>query len=331
VPGIVLTDRIDLISNVTDALDAGGLRYEALPDGLSADEVADKAADADVLILALLAFPRSAIERLRHVGLLIRLGIGVDLIDVDAATERGIWVANVPDYCVDEVADQAVLVMLAGVRQTRRFQEQLGRHWAKLDFPAVHRLRGRTLGIIGLGRIGSAVAHRALAFGLEVIATDPYIAASRFAEVGARRVDLAELISVSDIISIHTPLTAETHHLLDGAAFRSMRDGVVIVNVSRGPLVDLQALDDALERGKVEAAGLDVVEGEPSPDMTQPIFGRSNVFVSPHIAWYSLDARRELGQKAVDEAVRYMRGERPLNLVNPIARSAATPGALLVP
>jgi phosphoglycerate dehydrogenase-like enzyme len=155
-----------------------------------------------------------------------------------------------------------------------------------------------------------------------VIASDEFVPADRFASAGAERVSLDELFERSDIISLHVPLSAETQHLLSTAAFAKMKDGVVIVNASRGGLVDLAALDAAIESGKVRSAGLDVLEGEPTPDLAAPLLQRPNVLVTPHVAWYSQDARRELGIKAAQEALRYVRGERPRNLINPDARSA---------
>lgn len=324
---IVLTDHLDLIATAVDALDASGTPYRTMPDGLTGEEVAERVGDADVLIIGILPFPRAAIEKLSRVGLMIRCGIGVDVIDVTAATEHGVWVANIPDYCVAEVADHALLCILAAARQVRHFQGELGRgRWATLDYVPVHRLEGRTLGLIGLGRIGAAVATRAAGFGLRVIASDPLVPDARFAEAGARRVDLPELLASSDIISIHTPLTTDTRHLIGTEAIERMKHGVVIVNVSRGPIVDLNALDAALQSGRVGAVGLDVVEGEPSPDFAHPIFDRPNAFITPHVAWYSLDARREMGEKAAGEALRYLRGEPPVNAINPSARRLATPG-----
>lgn len=321
---VVATDAGDLLRPAIETMHAAGEEIEVYPDGLTGEQAAERAADAEVLLIGLLHMRRPAIEKLRNVGLMIRCGIGVDVIDVDVATERGIWVANVPDYCVEEVADQAMLLLLGAARQLRHFEQSWreGR-WAALDYPPVRRISGQTLGIVGLGRIGTQVARRASGFGLNVIAVDPYIPAERFSAVGAERVELPELLERADIVSLHVPLNAETRQILDAEAFARMKDGVVVVNVSRGGLLDLAALDAALESGKVGAAGLDVLEGEPQPDLAAPLLQRRNVLVTPHVAWYSQDARRELGVKAAEEALRYIRGERPRNLINPDARSVA--------
>jgi D-3-phosphoglycerate dehydrogenase len=321
---VVATDAGDLLRPAIETMHAAGEEIDVFPDGLTAEEAAERAADAQVLLIGLLHMRRPAIEKLRSVGLMIRCGIGVDVIDVDFATERGIWVANVPDYCVEEVADQAMLLMLGAVRQYRHFEQSWreGR-WAALEYPPVRRLSGQTLGIVGLGRIGTQVAQRAKGFGLHVLASDPYLPAERFPAAGAEGVELPELLARSDIVSLHLPLTAATRHILGADQFGQMKDGVVVVNVSRGGLVDLAALDAALESGKVRAVGLDVLEGEPTPDLAAPLLQRRNVLVTPHVAWYSQDARRELGVKAAEEALRYIRGERPRNLINPDARETA--------
>jgi len=327
VANVVATDSGDLLRPGIETITAAGEQIEVLPDGLLGPDAADRVGDAKVLLVGLMHWRRPAIEKLPDsVGLMIRCGIGVDVIDVDVATERGIWVANVPDYCVEEVADHTMLLLLAAARQVRHFEaswQQEGR-WASLDYQPVGRLAGQTLGLIGLGRIGTAVARRAGGFGLKVIAVDPGVPDERFAAVGAERVTLDELFARSDIVSVHTPLTPVTRHILGAESFARMKDGVVIVNASRGGLLDLAALDAALASGRVRAAGLDVLEGEPTPDLAAPLLHRRNVIVTPHVAWYSQDARRELGIKAAQEALRYIRGERPRNLINPSAR--ATPG-----
>ena len=323
---VVIADSADLIGSALDTLREAGATFRILDEGLGDAELATQAGDADVVLTVVRAIRRPVLERLQRVGLVVRCGIGVDLIDIDAASDLGIWVANVPDYCVEEVADQALMLLLSAARQARHFE--LSWHegrWASLDYPAVRRLRGLTLGIVGLGRIGTQVARRAPAFGLKVIATDPYIPDERFSAVGARRVEMAELLASSDIISLHLPLNGETRHILDAGAFEAMKPGVVIVNVSRGGLIDTTALEAAVDGGQVAAVGIDVIEGEPAPDFSQPLVGRRNVFMTPHVAWYSQDSRHELGILAAQEALRYLRGESPRSPLNLAARERATP------
>jgi D-3-phosphoglycerate dehydrogenase len=171
-----------------------------------------------------------------------------------------------------------------------------------------------------MGRIGARVAARARAFGWRVVGQDAHLPPEVIRERGAEPVTLDELFRRADAVTLHCPLTPETHHLVDAARLASMKDGVIIVNTSRGALIDIMALDAAVVSGKVAAAGLDVLEDEPRPDMSQPILTRPNVTVTSHTAWYSVDARRELALLCADEALRVIEGGRPRNAVNPEAR-----------
>ena len=317
---VVITDSVAKLDAAVSTLEAAGVKCEILPDGLTPDDIAARVADADVLIVTFVAFSAEAIGALRRVGLIVRCGVGVDLIDVEAATERGIWVANVPDYGVKEVADHTMLLLLAAARHLNHFQRRwLETGWAAVDFPAVNRLEGRRLGIIGLGRIGSQVALRAAAFGMEVVAFSPHMTDARLQAFGARGVPLDELLHTSDVISLHAPLTPDTAYLLDEKAFARMRRGVIIVNTARGGLIDLNALQAAIHRGIVSAVALDVLEREPFPEPL-PLLSLPNVTITPHIAWYSEDAVRDLGVLAAEEALRYLRGEPLRSVVNPAAR-----------
>lgn len=302
-------------------LEAAGASYECLPEGLSPDEVATRSADAEVLIVTFVPLHKPALRLLRRVGLIVRCGVGVDLIDVAAATELGIQVANVPDYAVQEVADHTLLLVLAAARQLNHFARSWrDKGWTSVEYPTIRRLKGRRLGIVGLGRIGSQVAIRARALGMDVVAYGPRLNASRLTELGVTGVPLDELFRTSDVISLHAPLTSDTRHLLNARAFGLMRPGVIIVNTARGGLIDLQALQSAVDRGVVGAAALDVLEGEPSPDLSLPLLRRPNVSITPHVAWYSQDAVRELGVLAAEEALRFLRGETLRAVLNPQAR-----------
>src|SRR6266852_1615390 len=319
---VVITDSAVMLEAAVATLDAAGANYEVLPDGLEPEEVVTKSADAEVLIVTFVRFPAAAINRLRTVRCIVRCGVGVDIIDVDAATARGIWVVNVPDYATHEVADHTMLLLLAAARQVNHFQRSWPeRGWGSTEFPAIHRLKGRRLGIIGLGRIGSEVALRARAFGMEVVASSPHMKEAQLKELRIKGLPLDELLSTSDVISLHTPLTSKTNHILDEPAFAMMRRGVVIVNTARGDLIDLVALQSAIDRGVVAAVALDVLEREPFPDLSMPFLHRANVMITPHVAWYSHDAVRALGVLAAEDALRYLRGETPRGVLNPEAHS----------
>jgi D-3-phosphoglycerate dehydrogenase len=318
---VVITDSAALLQAAIATLDAAGASYECLPDGLTPEEVATRSADSDVLIVTFVPLRKPAMRLLRRVGLIVRCGVGVDGIDVQAATEQGILVANVPDYAVQEVADHTLLLLLAAARHLNHFQRTWPeKDWASVEYPAIRRLQGQRLGIVGLGRIGSQVALRARAFGMAVVASGPHLDAARLSELGVIGLPLDELFRTSDVISLHAPLTSETKHLLDERAFAQMRRGVIIVNTARGGLIDLKALQSAIDQGIVGAVALDVLEGEPFPDRSLPFLRRSNVFVTPHVAWYSQDAVRELGVLAAEEALRFLRGEPLRAALNPEAR-----------
>jgi phosphoglycerate dehydrogenase-like enzyme len=310
-----------MLESARSTLDAAGASYECLPEGLTSEEIATRSADAEVMIVTFIWLQKPAIRLLRRVGLIVRCGVGVDRIDVEAATEQGIMVANIPDYAVHEVADHTLLLLLAAARRLNHFQRSWPeKGWTSVEFPQMYRLKGRRLGIIGLGRIGSQVAVRARAFGMEVVAHSRRLDAARLNELGVSGISLGELLRTSDLISLHTPLTEQTGHLLDERAFAQMRPGVIIVNTARGGLIDLNALQSAIDRGIVGAVALDVLEREPFPDLSLPFIRDVNVSITPHVAWYSQDAVRELGVLAAEEALRFLRGEKPRAVLNPQAR-----------
>jgi D-3-phosphoglycerate dehydrogenase len=320
----VVTDSLDLLAPGIERLRQRSVEVVTLPAGTSPADAADAAAAAPVVLVGVTSLRAPEIERLRETRLIIRAGIGYDVIDVTAATQRGIWVANVPDYCADEVADHTMLLLLAATRRLDALEGdwRRARRWLVYEtLPPVHRPAGRTLGVVGMGRIGARVASRAGAFGWQVVGCDPVLSPEQIREAGVAPVSLDELFAQSDAITLHCPLNADTHHLVDAARLASTRPGVVIVNTSRGGLIDLDALDAALESGHVAAAGLDVLEDEPAPDLDRPLLKRPNVLVTSHVAWYSIEARRDLALLCADEALRVLDGDRPRNAVNPEARS----------
>ena len=321
---VAVTDSAELLQPGIELLRERGVDVEVAAAGTSASDAAAIAADYPAAIIGLLSFRAAEIASLRQTGLLVRAGIGYDVIDVDAATTAGIWVANVPDYCVDEVADQAMLLLMAAWRRLPELEAvwHAGSWVNPALVPPVNRALGRRLGIVGFGRIGRAVARRARGFGFEVVVHDPFVTDDILRAAEVEPAGLDDLFATSDAVSLHCPLTVETRHLVNAERLGQVRPGLVLVNTSRGGLVDLAALDDALEHGQVAAAGLDVLEDEPAPDLTRSLFQRPNVLLTPHLAWYSLEARRDLALQAAEEAYRFISGERPKNLVNPAARQA---------
>src|SRR6266568_5847386 len=274
------------------------------------------ARDADALLATYAKITAEMIRQMTRCRIISRFGIGVDNVDVPAATERGIVVTKVPDYCIDEVSDHTMALLLSAVRKIPFANSMV--HAGKWEMPAVvpiHRLRGTVLGLVGFGRIPQLVAPKAKSFGLRVVAFDPYVPQTVLDQAGVERVEFDQLVRVSDYISIHTPLLPETHHLFNAEVFRKMKPGAVIVNTSRGPVVDEAALAKALDAGQLAGAALDVLEKEPPTG--SPLFGRDNVILTPHTSFYSVEALEELQTKAAEEVVRVLSGQPARNPVNP--------------
>jgi D-3-phosphoglycerate dehydrogenase len=249
--------------------------------------------------------------------IITRYGVGVDNIHIATATEQGIVVCNVPDYCMDEVSNEAMALLLCGARRTLIYDRAVrsGTWDVKTGMPFA-RLRGQTLGIVGFGRIGRALAPKALSFGLRVIACDPYINQSEMLEHNVIPADLDSLLRESDYISLHTPLTPETRHLINDAALRKMKPTAWLVNTARGPIVDTTALVVALREGRLAGAGLDVLPQEP-PDKHDPLYDLPNVVLTPHSAFYSEGSLQELLTKSATRIAEALRGETPSFIVNP--------------
>ncbi len=253
----------------------------------------------------------AAIASPTRLAIVQRIGVGLDNIAVEAATARGAWVANVPDYCVEEVSDHAVAMIMGWLRGVVPFDREVkaGR-WN----PAAAQLRraaNLTAGILGYGRIGRASARKLAGIGLTIVAND-IVGPGEHGP--AQLVEMDELLARSDVILVHLPLTPDTEHLVDAAFLARMRPGSLLVNVSRGPVVDCEALIEALEEGPLSAAALDVVEGEPDPPAA--LVARADVVATPHVAFSSDASLAELRQRSAEEVVRVLAGEPPLNPCN---------------
>ncbi len=262
-------------------------------------------------------------DRYPEIKAICRTGIGIDNIVVPDATERGIAVCHTPDGPTLSTAETAIALILATVkhikRVSREFAEQPGRDYLS-GYQGIE-VFGRTLGLIGLGRIGSRVARLAAALGMRVVAYDPYIEDERAVELGIERADRIEaVLAESDVVSVHAPLTEETRRLMNGNRFAQMKQGAFFVNVSRGGLVDEKALCDALDRGSLAGAGLDVFDPEPPP-ADNPLLQRDDVIVTPHIAGVTVESRERMWRMAVSMALQVWNGEEPDHVVNPDALS----------
>lgn len=285
----------------------------------SREAILEVAREAQGLMVTFAQIDRSIIEELSECRVIGRFGIGVDNIDIDAATSAGIQVCYVPDYCLDEVSDHAMALLLSLARKVTYGNSlvQSGRWEGKAVAP-LWRLRGRTLGLVGLGKISQALVPKALAMGFKIIAHDPYIDSGVAASLGVELVEFAALLEQSDCVSIHAPLTAETENLFDRNAFEKMRPGALLINTARGPLVNEQALAEALDDGRIAGAALDVLPSEPPPSDC-PLLNRDNVILTPHTAYYSEDALLDLQTKAASDVASVLCGRTPKYPFNRIA------------
>jgi D-3-phosphoglycerate dehydrogenase len=287
------------------------------------DEAIAACRDAHAILTASAPFPRRVIAELREALVISRYGIGVDTVDVPAATEHGIIVANVPDFCFDQVADTAMSLILSVPRKVTYMSTLIrqGVYNRELARP-IHDFRGATLGLVAFGNIARNVVGKAVPFGFKIIAYDPYVKPEDVRQFPVRMVDFDTLLKESDIISVHTPLTSETRHLFDEAAFRRMKPSAYFINVGRGPVHDQKALYRALKEGWIAGAGLDVLEREP-PDPADPILTLDNVVFTPHSASYTEEAYHELRVKTAENAAAVLRGAFPKYVYNPEVKANA--------
>jgi D-3-phosphoglycerate dehydrogenase len=237
----------------------------------------------------------SGLQKLKAV---VRYGVGYDNVDVDACTKAGVRVANVSGYANHAVSDHSLALMFSCTRAMWNAKTQLAQKFAAPPVQDIFELHDKTLGIIGLGRIGSELSRKALNLFREVIATDPYKTESYFKQLSVRKVELNELLEISDVISIHCNLTSETRHLIDSKAFSFMKKRPVVINTSRGEVISEKSLLEALNTGKIHSAGLDVYEDEPVSDKQSDLINHPRIICTGHYAWYSDNSIRELQRRA---------------------------------
>ena len=278
----------------------------------SADDVLAVARDADAILVTYAKLPGDLLRQLRRCKAIGRFGLGVDNIDVAAAAELGITVTYVPDYCMQEVSDHAMALLLALARKVPQSNAlvQAGR-WEMPAVVPIHRLAGRVLGLVGFGNIPRELAPKAKAFGLRVVAHDPYVSQQVLDAAGVERVSFDQLLEISDFVSIHAPLLSATRGLFNAEVFRKMKKGARLINTARGPLVDEDALVAALDSGQLAGAALDVVVVEPLPKDSK-LIGHDNVILTQHTAFYSVEALNELQTKCAADVARVLSGEPPV-------------------
>jgi phosphoglycerate dehydrogenase-like enzyme len=295
-----------------------GVADVVVADARHEDDLVPHLAEADAIILFhdIGRMGDSTFAKAPRCRAVVRAGVGYNNVDLDAAGKRGIAVCNVPDYGTEEVADHAIMLLLAVTRHLI-IQDRSMRagEWDYRTGRETPRLRGKTIGLVGCGRIGSATALRAKAFGLDVVFFDPYVPPGLEKALGVRReFRLEPLLEQSHFLSLHCYLDEKSHHLIDAGAFAKMRPGSILINTARGPVVEQAALIEALDSGRLLGAGLDVFEREPLDD--DRLRHHPRVILTPHSAFYSIEGFIELRTKAAEEARRVLLGEPPRNLVN---------------
>lgn len=313
---VVVTDYVfpslDVERAVLGAIDAEVTAFQAASD----EDLVDVVGDADGLLVCYAPVTKRVIDRTTRCRIIARYGIGVNNVDVDAASARGIVVTNVPDYCLEEVSDHALAMLLDCARRLTFLDRRVraGRWLAKDAVPAF-RLRGRTLGLVGFGRIPRLLAGKAQALGLRILTADPYVDAAVVERAGATKVSFDRLLAESDYLSVHAPLTPETTGMIGEAQLRAMKPTAYLINTSRGPVVDEAALARALREEWIAGAALDVLATEP-PTREHPLLAFENVILTPHAAFYSEESLQELQTKAAQEVASVLAGREPRYRVN---------------
>jgi D-3-phosphoglycerate dehydrogenase len=320
---VVVTDYIeDNLDWEAEQIAKAGLDFKAYQLKFKLEpEVIEKIADADIIVVNMVKMTESVISKLRKCRVLIRHGIGYDNVDVAACTKHGIQFAYQPDYCKEDVAEHAIALLFACARKVvwsrKTLEESSARgQWDFSGLFPMYRLDGKTLGIIGVGRIGSRVYRKLRTFGFKILGNDPYLSEERKAELSDMQfVDKETLFRTSDFITVHTPLMDETRHLVNAKTLSWMKPTAYLINTSRGPMVDAEALAEALRKKQIAGAAIDVYDREPPPP-DFPLFGLDNVILTPHTAWASEEAGWEIRKSILDDIFAVAQGRPARCVVN---------------
>jgi D-3-phosphoglycerate dehydrogenase / 2-oxoglutarate reductase len=274
---------------------------------------------AEAMIVGMAKIDKKIIDALDRCKIIVRLGVGFDNVDVPAATSRGIMVANIPDFCTEEVSDHAVALILMIARRILPGQKAVREgKWGPMaiEFDSFKRVKEQTVGLYGFGRIARRVAEKAKGTKLSCMAFDPFIPKDAMSAAGVEKVEMKDLLARSDYVSLHTPLTKETENSFGMGQFRAMKRTAWLINTSRGQVIKEDELMAALDQKLIAGAALDVLAKEP-PDKNHPLLNRDNVIVTPHMGSWTLDSRNDLQTQGAEEVVRGFKGEKAKNLVNP--------------
>ncbi|HFV8804511.1 TPA: C-terminal binding protein [Escherichia coli] len=293
-------------------------QFVVVPANASLEEKLRQVSNADAIMVREATVSRPMIEAMQQCRVIVRYGVGVDNIDSQAAKEKGIYVANVPDYGSEDVAEHALALLLAATRRiATRNRDVRDGQWGIGQREPMFRLAGKILGVVGFGRISRCFVQKASGIGFKrILVVDPLLTDKQASQAGVTRVNLDTLCREADFISLHAPLTPDTHHLIGEAELDKMKPSAVLVNTSRGGLIDEQALINALLQQRIFAAGLDVFESEPL-SAKSPLLQMDNTLCTDHTAWFTEESVVELQSKAAHEVRRAFEGEHPLNWVNP--------------
>jgi D-3-phosphoglycerate dehydrogenase / 2-oxoglutarate reductase len=309
---VLLTDyEFEHLQYEEDVFQESGLDIEFIKAQCKTEEeVIQQAKHVDAILNQYAPVSRRVIELLENTKIISRYGVGVNTIDLDAAKEKGITVANVPDYGMEEVSNHALALLLSWARKVTLLNNEVKKgNW---DFKAcvpIHRFNEQTVGVLGFGRIPRRFIEKVKPLGFKTAAYDPFVSAEDMAAVGVQKMELDEIIRESDFLSVHVPLIDDTFHLINEERLNQMKRNAVIINTARGPIIDEKALADALEKGIIAGAALDVTEDEPV-SINSPLLKMDNVIITPHSAWYSEEAMIELRQKAAKNIVTVLSGEK---------------------
>lgn len=328
---VVITDCMHLpVTYEEKILEEYGIEAE-LYNCLTEEQVIEAAKDADGIIVHFAPITRKVIESLDKLKIICRYGVGVDNVDIAAATERKIVFCNVPDYCTNEVAEHALALLLAAARKIV-YADYLTRNydWEITNLEPVDTFEGKILGLVGFGKIGSSFARRAVALGCKILVYDPYVSKKKVEAEGYEYTNnLDDIWTKSDFISLHIPLKEDTKYIVGRDELKKMKKTAIIVNTSRGKLIDETALLEALKEGEIQGAALDVFENEPPPKehpmfkekkiVKNPLYELSpaKITVTPHMGWYSIHSYRKLKETPALIVARFLKGERPKNVLNP--------------
>lgn len=282
-------------------------------------EVIDTCKDADGIMVNLAPMPAEVIQKLEKCKVISRYGVGFDNVDLAACTKKGIYLANVPDYCAEEVSDQALALMMACARKVARRDAQVRSGlWNIGKSDPIYRIAGKTFSFLGFGTIGRCLFRKLQGFNFSrILVYDPFIDAETIKSMGAEKAEWEEALSAGDFISVHMPLNEKTRGIINATAFAMMKQTAIIINTSRGPVIDENALIDALTSGKINSAGLDVHTKEPL-DKNSPLFNIPNCVLTDHVGWYSEEAMSELKRKVAENVRDVLLGGKPKYPLNKI-------------